>query len=132
MRKDRTSGFIYTIFFYLAAMMVGIIVFRKVPMGFATRILVADVAATGLVFLISLLIRNASVYDPYWSVAPIIILSFSMLYFDALTAGNLFLLAVIGYWGVRLTANWAYTFKGYAWQDWRYDMFQEKPAGFSP
>lgn len=101
-------------------------------MTLSSVFLIADVAATGFIFLVSLLLRNTSVYDPYWSVAPIAILPLSMLYFGAVTVGNLLLLAVVCYWGVRLTANWAYTFKGYAYQDWRYDMFQEKTGRIFP
>jgi steroid 5-alpha reductase family enzyme len=33
------------------------------------------------------------------------------------------LLAVWG-WGIRLTINWAYTFKGLLYQDWRYDKYK--------
>ena len=38
----------------------------------------ADVAATVLVFIFSLIFRNASVYDPYWSVQPPVILIFTI------------------------------------------------------
>lgn len=36
------------------------------------RVFAADFAATVFIFLVSLPLGNASVYDPYWSVAPII------------------------------------------------------------
>ena len=41
------------------------------------------------------------------------------------------LLLAVWYWGVRLTCNWAYTFKNLAAQDWRYDGFKKKyPRAF--
>ena len=39
------------------------------------KLLVADVAATVVTFVFSVLFSNASVYDPYWSVQPIVILA---------------------------------------------------------
>ena len=125
-------GFALTVVFYLAAAVVGTIVFRAAPFGFVLKVLIADVAATVFLFIISLIMNNASVYDPYWSIAPIVILALGMYHFDAITTGNILLLLVVGYWGIRLTANWAYTFKGYAYQDWRYDMFKEKTGRLFP
>ncbi|NLO63369.1 MAG: DUF1295 domain-containing protein [Clostridiaceae bacterium] len=54
-------------------------------------------------------IQNASVYDPYWSVAPIIIVSATCVFRETLRPEALPLLIAIWFWGVRLTANWAYT-----------------------
>ena len=34
------------------------------------KVLVADIAATILVFMFSVLLKNSSVYDAYWSVIP--------------------------------------------------------------
>ncbi|MBR2617457.1 MAG: DUF1295 domain-containing protein, partial [Clostridia bacterium] len=46
-------------------------------------------------------------------------------------SGALVLLAVT-LWGVRLTANWAYTFHGLKHQDWRYTMLKEKTGKWYP
>ena len=35
-------------------------------------------------------------------------------------------------WGIRLTANWIYTFQDLDWQDWRYTMLKEKTGVFYP
>ena len=43
------------------------------PVPFWAALLIADVAATVLTFLFSLIFSNASVYDPYWSVQPVVI-----------------------------------------------------------
>ena len=42
------------------------------------------------------------------------------------------ILAVVCVWGVRLTANWAYTFQNLNWQDWRYTMLKEKTGRAYP
>ena len=123
-------------FFLVAAVYVlcagfGIRLYRELPWADWLRLLGADVGATVLCFLFSLLFKNASVYDPYWSVQPMVIL-------PALTLGQtlslyqwLLLLAVC-LWGLRLTANWAYTFHGLTHEDWRYRMLREKTGVFYP
>jgi steroid 5-alpha reductase family enzyme len=35
-------------------------------------------------------------------------------------------------WGIRLTANWIYTFQNLDWQDWRYTMLKEKTGKIYP
>lgn len=96
------------------------------------RLLAADVAATLLIYLVSIPLDNASVYDPYWSVAPIVILPLAIGTFGVWNAGTISLLVCVLYWGVRLTANCAVTFHGYAYQDWRYTMLREKSGAFYP
>ena len=90
-------------------------------------ILILDIFATIIVYIFSMIFDNASIYDPYWSVIPIFMY---LLY--ALKTGNLgdyhviIMLAILIIWGVRLTINWAYTFRDLSKQDWRYDMYKEK------
>ena len=42
------------------------------------------------------------------------------------------LIVVVLFWGIRLTANWAYTFADLMHQDWRYTMLREKTGAFYP
>ena len=93
--------------------------------------MVADIAATLIVFIFSLIFKNASVYDPYWSVAPIVIVIYASIKSQLTVASILVLIAVL-LWGVRLTINWAYTFKDLNHQDWRYTMLKEKTRVFYP
>lgn len=104
----------------------GLFVYGRMRGGVLFRVFAADIAATVFLFLVSLPLENASVYDPYWSVAPIVILPLAMRAFGVWNAGTIALLCCVTYWGVRLTANWAYTFQGYDHQDWRYTMLREK------
>jgi steroid 5-alpha reductase family enzyme len=39
---------------------------------------------------------------------------------------------VVALWGIRLTANWAYTFANLKHQDWRYTMLKEKTGKYYP
>lgn len=66
-RKHGDNRLIYGI-----AIAIGILTFDKasssVPEIWA--LLLADVAATVFVWIMGLVYKNVSVYDPYWSVAP--------------------------------------------------------------
>jgi steroid 5-alpha reductase family enzyme len=77
----------------------------------------ADIAATATVFGFSLLHRNASLYDPYWSVAPPLIV------FNASIGGNraAVILLLVTLWGARLTYNWMRRWRGLSHEDWRYE-----------
>ena len=94
----------------------------------------ADVVATILVFIFSLIFRNASVYDPYWSVQPPVILAVALAKME--DGGNnllaWLLFAAVLFWALRLTANWAYNFKSFEYQDWRYVMLKEKSGILYP
>ena len=98
---------------------------------FLLPLFLADVAATIVVFLFSLILKNASVYDPYWSVQPPVILCVALIRCGTSLLGTL-IFAVVLFWGIRLTANWAYTFKGLEHQDWRYSMLRDKTKKIYP
>ncbi len=84
---------------------------------------ISDIAATAVVFFFSFLLNNSSVYDPYWSVAPIPI----ALYFAfRVSPGRIdavrlsVVLVLVSVWGGRLTYNWLRGWRGLAHEDWRY------------
>jgi len=131
-KSSRAASFAAVTLIYIAASAVGLAVYRNysdLPLWLA--LLIADTAATVFTFIFSVLFRNASVYDPYWSVAPIVIL-WSFTLSRQFTLYTALLLFAVTFWGVRLTANWAYTFMGLDHQDWRYTMLKEKTGLFYP
>ena len=132
MKQSRKLSVLFTIIVYALALAVALFVYRRVSGGVLFRVFAADVAATVFVYAVSLPLGNASVYDPYWSVAPVVILPLCMADFGVWNAGTIVLLVCVSYWGIRLTANWAYTFKGYDHQDWRYTMLREKTGALYP
>ena len=132
MKQSRFQSFLFTLAVYAAALAVGLFVFARARGGVFFHVFAADVAATVFLYLVSLPLGNASVYDPYWSVAPLVILPLSIAKFGVWDAGTALLLLCVSYWGVRLTANWAYTFRGYSHQDWRYTMLAKKSGALYP
>ena len=135
MKADLTRKQSYIIIgvVYLLAAALGVAVYILTrPLGaFWIRLLLADVSATVLTFIFSLIFKNASVYDPYWSVQPIVILV-GLAVGQRLSLIKLVLLLTVLLWGIRLTANWAYTFKSMKHEDWRYCMLREKTGKAYP
>ena len=131
MKKSRIQGFMIVSAVYLIATLVGFAAYVWMPFSFWMNLLLADVVATIVTFAFSVLFQNASVYDPYWSVQPIVIgVGFAIA--GNLTLAGLLMLGAVLLWGVRLTANWAYTFYGMSHQDWRYTMLKEKTGALYP
>lgn len=131
MKQNRLASFIILAFVYVIATIGGILLYNRLPFDYPVALLLADIFATIITFIFSLVFNNASVYDPYWSVQPIVIMGLYAYLFKLNTLGILLLVAIC-YWGLRLTANWAYTFKNLTCQDWRYTMLHEKTGKFYP
>lgn len=101
------------------------ILFEKTGVLWAT--FAADVTATLVVWGFGLVFKNASLYDPYWSIVPVMVIPFwMMLRGAAISAADILLLTAVFIWGVRLTANWVIGWGGMDHQDWRYTMLKEK------
>ena len=126
--KNRVASFLIILAVYILAFFVGLLVFKlSSNMHVLVSTFLADIAATLVVWGFGILFKNSSIYDPYWSLAPVIILpcwiiikgiSFSI-------TDILFLVAIV-VWGIRLTLNWARRWKGLHHQDWRYTMLKER------
>jgi steroid 5-alpha reductase family enzyme len=134
MKKNRSFGFAIIALIYLFAILAGLFVFRTASefFSFYLSIFIADVAATLFVYLTGLFVKNTSVYDPYWSVQPIVIVLFLLTRFKVFNLGIILMLIALLYWGIRLTANWAHTFDSLEEQDWRYDMLKAKTGRLYP
>ena len=131
LKQNRGVSFIAVMLVYILATVVGVIVYRALDLEWWLSLLIADALATVATFIFSLIFKNASVYDPYWSVQPpVILVAFAV--GRELTLLGVLLLVVVFFWAIRLTANWAYTFSNLNHQDWRYTMLKEKTGIFYP
>lgn len=131
MKNNRIASFIIIILIYILATLLGVYIYKQLNYDYWLNLLIADVAATAIVFIFSLIFKNASVYDPYWSVQPFVIVLIFVIQFG-FNLTNILFLIVISLWAIRLTTNWAYTFKNLNAQDWRYTMLKEKTKIFYP
>ena len=93
-------------------------------------LLVADVVMTVLIWGFGLAYENVSIYDPYWSVIPPAMFTAWALYKHCFTLPVLLLLVAVWWWGIRLTGNWVWTFKGIGHEDWRYTRYRETQSPF--
>ena len=130
-KQNRLSSFIIITVIYILAIITGIVVYKLLNFEWWLNLLLADIAATILTFIFSLILKNSSVYDAYWSVQPIVIL-IGLSIGKELGLLQILLLIAVCYWGIRLTVNWAYNFTDFTYQDWRYVMLKEKTGKFYP
>lgn len=121
------------IIIYTIAFFAGLLGFRltiEPTQNLLLSFFVADVVATVIVWLFGLIFKNASMYDPYWSVAPIVLFLSFVLVNVAGTAplhtSIILYLIVFVFWGVRLTLNWIIDWPGMCHQDWRYTMLKQQ------
>jgi steroid 5-alpha reductase family enzyme len=93
---------------------------------------VADLAATLVVFGASMAAGNSSLYDPYWSVAPAVVVTVWVVAAGAPATRTILVLVLMLVWAVRLTVNWALSWRGLDHEDWRYVRIREQTAGRVP
>lgn len=130
-KSSKSKSILVITVIYVLAVALGVAVYMALPFLFWIRLLIADVAATIFVFVFSVIFKNASVYDPYWSIQPIVIIAGYALTSN-ITPATLLLIISIVYWGIRLTGNWAYVFGGLNHQDWRYTKFENETGRLYP
>ena len=114
---------------YVIATIPAIIIYNKLPYSTYINLLIADIIATVIVYIFSVIFNNSSIYDPYWSVQPIVILLGYIIGKKLNVSGILVLIAILS-WGIRLTINWIYTFPNLTKQDWRYTKYKEETGVF--
>lgn len=126
--KKRITGFLVISFTYALAFLAAFLVatfFRFLhPL---LIVLLSDIAATIVVYIISSIYNNTSIYDPYWSVAPVFIAFYYILYspFTGNLMRRIIVLSLTAIWATRLTWHWARGWGGLQDEDWRYTMYKE-------
>ena len=108
---------------YVIALLAGYFSISFIPnYHILTQVLFADFIATIIIYFSSVIFRNSSIYDPYWSVIPVFIL----IYFFSFQSLKLFNISMILmcfnvlFWSFRLTSNWIKNWSGLSSEDWRY------------
>lgn len=126
--KKRNQTLLVMLFVYILVMAFGILVFLLIPqLSLIIRLLVADISMTLLTWVISLIFKNASVYDPYWSVIPpAIILGVIIFLNKPFILSILLMFSGLLVWSIRLTYNWATRWTDFSEIDWRYQKMKEK------
>lgn len=122
---EKTKGLLVNTVLYLAAFAVGYIPFSLIGNLFLAEA-AFTAAATAVIFIVTCVYPDTSLYDPYWSVAPPVMLLLAMVKYHYWNLNAVLMLCVILVWAVRLTRNWYLTYHGLGHEDWRYAMYRQR------
>lgn len=123
--KEKNKGLILDIILYLFSFGVALVPYLLIDNIFVSTAVFTSVA-TAVLFIFSIIFKDVSIYDPYWSVAPFVMVLLNMIRYNLWNINSVILLVVITIWSIRLTFNWYSTYKGLGNEDWRYAMYREK------
>ena len=118
MSKNKSLSIV--LFAYSLCFITFLFVFKKINYGIFYDILIVDVIATVIIYFFSFYFKNSSIYDPYWSVIPPIILFYFIYIVNEINFQAYLLLFSVFFWGLRLTFNWMRSWPGMHHEDWRY------------
>lgn len=122
--SEKTKGLLINILIYIVSFGIGLIPFILIT-NYLLSSLIFTLVATFVIFIVTCFIPDTSIYDPYWSVAPIVILLASSIKYHTWTYNLLGVGAICVFWSIRLTLNWYITYKGLCHEDWRYHNYRE-------
>lgn len=124
--KEKSIDLLIFFLFYLASYVVGYFTSFYIE-NIILRLFVFDVIATFSIYLFSLVIKNSSLYDAYWSLTPWVMLTYLIvLNYNNLNIYHYMVYGVFSFWSFRLTLNWIITFENRNWIDWRYQDLKAK------
>ena len=123
--KNKIIGLLLFAFFYAVAYSIGYYCSTFVK-EFTLRLFVFDVAATLVIYLLSLPIKNSSLYDAYWSLTPFVMITYLLFTCNHINIYHYIAYTVFAVWSFRLTVNWIVTFEDIKWVDWRSKQIKEK------
>ena len=131
--KKKVIGLSVLLAIYIVAVAIGVLIFLALdPLlhNDSLTIMVADVVATIFVWLMGLIFKTASTYDPYWSIQTIVIYTFLLFRYQNWNLGTGLAFLTILLYSIRLTANFIIGFDSLEYVDWRYKMLKEKTGSF--
>lgn len=128
MTKEKKIGLLVNLIVYVVAFAIGFVPYYFVMKnGYPIEAMfIFTMVATLVVVIPMLIIKNTSLYDPYWSVAPFVMAVIHMIFVSKFTINSIIFTAITFWYAFRLTLNWAITYKGLnpKYEDWRYADFR--------
>lgn len=131
--KKKFFGLTVLLVVYVIAAVIAILAFisfDKLGLPQFVSILIADVIATVFVWLMGVIFKTASMYDPYWSIQTFVMYLGLLIKTGNWNAGTISLLVVITIYSIRLTTNFIIGFDSLSYVDWRYRMLKNKSGHF--
>ena len=97
------------------------------------NLLIADLVMTVVTFVFSIVKKNSSVYDAYWSVIPFYFVAlFIYELYDFLNVYHYLIFFAVSLWSWRLTLSWARGWPGFHHEDFRYVELAKQTGVFYP
>lgn len=85
-----------------------------------------DIVATLIIWVFSIVLKNTSLYDPYWSLTPWALATYLLFISKVSNVFTFILYIMFSIWSWRLTINWMITFDDLSWEDWRYKSYRTR------
>lgn len=131
MKSEKAVGVLVNIAVYILAFAIGIIPYYFLVQNNIHPIvsmLVFTLTATFVMYICCVIFKNTSIYDPYWSVAPLVMTIIHMVTYKLYNPNAIIFAVLVFLYAFRLTRNWYLTYKGLdpKYEDWRYAKFRNK------
>lgn len=129
MNKEKAFGVAINIAIYLVAFALAFIPYYfmvNAGLNSLLNMFVYTCVATLVMYVFCVAFKNTSVYDPYWSVAPFVMVIIHMVTYHLFNINSIIFAVLVFLYTVRLTRNWYLTYDGLdpKNEDWRYKKFR--------
>ena len=119
--KSKTLSLIIVSIYYLITFTVSYLIVQLLEIQYLwIYIIIWHLISTLFIYLFSVIHKNSSIYDPFWSVAPVPIVIFLSVHSPNNLLINLLIIIPIILWSLRLTLNWICSWNGLLHEDFRY------------
>jgi steroid 5-alpha reductase family enzyme len=132
-RYTKSFSLLVVFFIYIGAYATGVFavqLLRPYALHFLTELAIVSLASTLVLFGFSRAFKNSSIYDAYWSIAPLVYINFWLKRSD--DGADIFRQIIISIslflWGLRLTLNWVRSWNGLKFEDWRHSRLKNTKA----
>ncbi len=129
-KPGKTVSLLMVLLIYILAFLVGFwgVMELKIPSPL-WQMAYANLMAAVVIYFFSKFMDNSSLFTPFWSIAPILTAFYWLL-------PNLFMktisfyqwvgIALILFWGLRLTLHWMLRWEGFRQEDWRFQALRKQ------
>ena len=129
MKNEKAIGVLANIAIYLIAFGLAFIPYYFMVQNNVHAILsmlVYTCTATLVMYIFCVIFKNTSIYDPYWSVAPFVMVMIHMVTYRLFNLNAIIFAVFVFLYTVRLTRNWYLTYSGLdpKYEDWRYQKYR--------
>ena len=120
MIKDKIISQIICILIYVVSFYLSYLLLSESISHIWMKITLWHIYATLFIYIGSVILKNSSLYDPFWSVAPVPIVIYLAINSDNSMLLKILVTFPIIFWAARLTRNWLISWKGFEHEDFRY------------